>query len=250
MRKDRTSLYYWLSLVLAGVFLGLLFMAFYDYVNDPGPDKALALKTAYGYMVCALAVLLAQAFLVHRNLLQPLAGDERKITELTSRLRQMSTLDELTKTYNRNAFDYMLLRELDHVRQRGIDVCAVMFDVDGFRALNDAHGYHTGDRVLAELAQAVKQSVRGTDVLFRWRGGKFIVLAPHTGLRNAATFGEKIRRMVEETEFAGVHLTVSLGAASLLPSDSPDTFVARIKSALESAKAKGCNNLQLVPSVA
>ena len=118
----------------------------------------------------------------------------------------------------------------------------MMFDVDGFKALNDRHGYKTGDRILYELARFITKHIRKTDYLFRWRGGKFIILAPHIDADQAGTFSEKLRQAVEAKGFGvGIRLTISLGVTQISPKDTPESFIHRIQAALTAAKSEGRN---------
>lgn len=246
MEKRKVVLLYVATLLAACACLLLLFWGFYDYVNGDDVHRATAIKTAYAVVLVGLGALVFQGIHVFRTLISPLDDDKARLSELTSRIRQMASLDDLTKAYNRSAFDVVLSRELEHLRRGGKEVSAVMFDVDNFRRVNDEHGYHVGDRVLVDLATAVKRSIRGTDTLFRWRGGRFIVLAAHTGTENAAIFADKLRKAVERTEFSGVHITISLGVAGLQASNEPQVFVARLKQALRAAKEHGPSSLKVL----
>lgn len=238
MEKKKVVGLYVATLVMACACLLMLFWGYYGYVNGTDADKAAAIKTAYVYVLLGFGVLVFQGVHVFRTLVSPLADDQARLNELTSRIRQMASLDELTKAYNRSALDVVLARELEYLKRGGGEVCGVMFDVDEFRRVNEEKGYPMGDRVLLELATSVKRSIRGTDSLFRWRGGRFIVLAPHTGLESAMAFAEKLRQAVARTDYSGVRITISVGVTRLLPTDRPQDFVARLKEALSSAKAQ------------
>jgi len=109
--------------------------------------------------------------------------------------------------------------------------------VDGFRAVNESLGYDAGDQVLYELAQLLRQHIRKADCLFRWRSGRFLILASGIGADKAGLFADKLRELVARHDFRhGARISVTLGAAQAEAEDTPETFVARIKAALSLAK--------------
>jgi len=187
-----------------------------------------------------LVILGAQAALVYGALLRPYRECVAEIARLKTLLDQHSHHDELTKALNRMAFDHMIVRELENLKRYGAGLCGIMTDVDGFRAVNEQLGYEAGDLVLAELAQLLKQHVRKADCLFRWRSGRFLILASGINAEQGRRFAEKLRDVAVGHVFRqGVSLSVSLGVAQASAEDSPETFIARVKTALSLAKDKG-----------
>ena len=230
--------------VLAALFL-LGFAQVYEARLQGGEAVSGSLRAGYCTMLAGGLVLLVQALAVHFGILRRLGEFERRNRTLSLDLERRASLDELTKAYTRSMFDVLLAREIDNVRRRGTPVSAVMFDVDGFRELNDAYGYAGGDRVLAELARTVRRGTRRTDYLFRWRGGTFVILAPHIDLEQAGVFADKLRRLVERTLFADVGVTVSMAVAEVAGDETPESFALRLKHALGTAKANGPSGLSL-----
>jgi diguanylate cyclase (GGDEF)-like protein len=94
-----------------------------------------------------------------------------------------------------------------------------MFDIDHFKQVNDTHGHLAGDSVLKTLALTVKNKIRREDLFARYGGEEFAIVLPEIDGHNAHQFAEKIRRIVELTDFRfeGVKMdvTVSLGVAAL-----------------------------------
>lgn len=241
MKSSTVTLYLVMSALTA-----LLFVSGFtvQYLSDLGADisagSAMRLVLAAG-----IALVAAQTALVLRSMVARLKRDHARLEELSLRLDQMQTIDELTKAYNRKMLEQVLDREVEEVRRYGTKLAGVMFDVDGFREINEQDGYRAGDRLLARLAAVVHRHIRKTDFLFRWRGGRFIILAAHVDLPQAAQFAEKLRRVVEKTDLGGgKKVTVSLGVGLVQADDGVDSFVARLKKALAQAKQQGRNRLQ------
>jgi diguanylate cyclase (GGDEF)-like protein len=94
-----------------------------------------------------------------------------------------------------------------------------MFDIDHFKQVNDTHGHLAGDSVLKALAATVKNKIRREDLFARYGGEEFAIVLPEIDGHNAHQFAEKIRRIVEATDFRfeGVKMdvTISLGVAVL-----------------------------------
>jgi diguanylate cyclase (GGDEF)-like protein len=186
-------------------------------------------------------VLLAgQIALVYGALVRPLRAAAARVDSLTQALDQQSHRDALTGTLNRTAFDHLIVRELEALRRYGAGFCAAMIDVDGFRLLNERHGYETGDRVLCELAQLLKAHIRKADFLFRWRSGRFLVLASGIDGAQALRFAGKLSALVSGHDFhQGLRLTVCLGMTQAQVEDSPEVLIARVKTVLGQAKEQG-----------
>jgi diguanylate cyclase (GGDEF)-like protein len=95
----------------------------------------------------------------------------------------------------------------------------VMFDIDHFKLVNDNHGHLAGDSVLKTLALTVKNKIRREDLFARLGGEEFAIVLPEIDGHNAHQFAEKIRRIVEITDFrfegAKIDVTISLGVAAL-----------------------------------
>jgi len=241
-----TALLYAATLVaLFGVLLAEFFVAYQLLAGNPARAPELIRET-YGAMVLGVAVLAAQAALVYAGLLKPVRENSLEIARLKESLDQHCHHDELTKALNRMAFDQMIVRELEGLKRYNAGFSGIMVDVDGFRAVNESLGYDAGDQVLYELAQLgellfpainVKQHIRKADCLFRWRSGRFLILASGIGADKAGLFADKLRELVARHDFRhGARISVTLGAAQAEAEDTPETFVARIKAALSLAK--------------
>lgn len=197
--------------------------------------------------LCAAAgilVLAAQALLMMKRIIPILGRDAARADELAAELERLTVLDPLTRAYNRAKFEEVATRELGHVRRYGPDLSGIIFDVDGLREINHIHGDRAGDRVLADLAHGLDAQLRSNDFLFRWHGGKFIVLCPHTDIDKAAVVAEKIHVFAGHKLFGGkIRLSISLGVAQAEEDDTAESFRQRLQSGLTAAKNGGRNQV-------
>ncbi|MDP3427686.1 MAG: GGDEF domain-containing protein [Humidesulfovibrio sp.] len=232
-----TALIY--AATLVAIFAVLLFEFFvaYQLLADHPSHAPGLIKNTYGALLLGVAVLAAQAVLVYTGLLRPVRENSLEIARLRESLDQHCHHDELTKVLNRMAFDQMIVRELEGLKRYGAGFSGIMIDVNSFKGLNEALGYDAGDQLLYDLAQLLKQHIRKADCIFRWRSGRFLILAAGIEADRAGLFGEKLRDLVARHSFRnGARIGVTLGVAQAEAQVSPETFVARVKSALALAK--------------
>lgn len=168
-------------------------------------------------------------------------------TQLFDELRRGSQHDDLTGLGNRRLLRIRLLDELHRADRSGEAVSVLAIDIDHFKALNDRHGHPTGDASLRKLAGLMTRNLRRIDTIARIGGEEFVVLLPRTSLAEAAQVADKLRSIVELTEFPGGdgqpggRLTISVGAASLRPDETGPDLLARADTALYEAKDQGRN---------
>ncbi len=108
-------------------------------------------------------------------------------------LVRLSITDPLTKAFNRIKIIQELERELDRAARYAQTFSLIMFDVDHFKHINDTYGHGLGDVVLIELTRLVQQLIRHSDVLARWGGEEFMLLAVNTPMESAALLAERLR---------------------------------------------------------
>jgi diguanylate cyclase (GGDEF)-like protein len=169
----------------------------------------------------------------------------QQLQSVLATLELLATRDQLTGAYNRNKFDDLIHNELSRLDRYNQPFSLMMFDIDHFKHINDTYGHHTGDLVLAELAQLLKTHLRETDTLTRWGGEEFLILSPGIGLEQAVAMAWKIHNLVAEHTFpAAGHLTISLGVTEARPGDTPDDLLIRADTALYEAKDKGRSRVE------
>ena len=162
--------------------------------------------------------------------------------ELLQQMNQLSTFaelrsDPLTGVSNRRAFDESLTNLLAAHEHAETPLSVIMLDLDHFKAVNDAQGHLEGDRVLQDLTGLLKAAAREGDVVARFGGEEFVVLLPNTRLDAAAKRAERLRQRVEDK----LPTTVSIGVAASGPAELATSLLARVDTALYTAKNNGRN---------
>ncbi len=167
---------------------------------------------------------------------------------LHQKTQELTIVDELTGLYNFRYFSRKLSAEIRRAERYKQFLSLIMVDIDWFKRCNDNYGHLFGNRVLQDLAQRIKESVRDVDVVCRYGGEEFAVILPQTQKADAQTIGERIRHKVESADFISdakdprVKITVSLGVASY-PENGKATkeLIEKVDRALYLAKGRGKN---------
>jgi two-component system cell cycle response regulator len=128
--------------------------------------------------------------------------------------------DPLTGVYNRRYLDDHLAAEFAFAARHGTELALLLIDADYFKRVNDTWGHAAGDAALRALAGHLQHSVRSEDMIARFGGEEFAVLARETSANGAMAVAERIRKSVERTPVqleAGntVSLTVSVGVVHM-----------------------------------
>ncbi len=165
-------------------------------------------------------------------------------------LLKMAYRDGLTGLLNFRAFEEMLYAEEDRARRYRTAFSVMMVDVDWFKKINDSYGHQIGDVVLKSLSDRLIHCVRKSDSVFRYGGEEFAVILPHTGLLKAVKLAERIRYMVEKTDFiAGLHITVSIGISEYEEGLETCDLVKQADKGLYLAKERGRNRVEMMKGV-
>lgn len=155
--------------------------------------------------------------------------------------------DDLTGLYNRAALRDSVEREVSLAQRHREPLSLVMLDVDGFKAINDHHGHQLGDKVLRALAEIMRDCARCSDLLFRYAGDEFLIVASHTDAEGAEQLAERVRQHAAELDLrskAGrADVRVSVGVAEMAGDDSFERFFERVDQALYAAKRSGRNRV-------
>ncbi len=138
-------------------------------------------------------------------------------------LSRKAALDGLTQLFNRDHFQSMLRQELARSQRHGRPLSLILADIDHFKRFNDTWGHQIGDEVLIEVAAAVREACRDTDIAARYGGEELTVILPDTDAAAARVVAERIRRNVAnlriphtgENGVQQLSVTLSLGVADL-----------------------------------
>ncbi|CAK8722442.1 hypothetical protein KKHLCK_11710 [Candidatus Electrothrix laxa] len=179
-------------------------------------------------------------------------GSVRDITDrkdAEKALRELATTDSLTLLNNRRNFLELSAKEIKRAQRYASPLAVFMFDVDHFKAVNDTYGHDVGDKVLKELAELSRNSVRESDVIGRLGGEEFAVTLPNTERSHAERAAERLRKAVANhrvgTEKEELSVTISIGVV-MMQGESKGGIDALLKTADEAlyqAKEQGRNRV-------
>jgi len=146
---------------------------------------------------------------------------ERRLQDENEELQTLALTDELTGVANRRA----LFREADAILSSGRGLTVVLFDLDRFKHINDTYGHLMGDRILADIAAALKMDTRVGDVIGRYGGDEFVLLLPDTRTDEARSItGRIIHRIAELRWVMGDYVVTSSVSTGLATSGSASTI--------------------------
>jgi diguanylate cyclase (GGDEF)-like protein len=190
--------------------------------------------------------------------------NERDVLEMIARIGALTTknvqayrekeveaeVDKLTKIFNKGALLRRLGLALHEARTAGGRAAVFIFDLDNFKIYNDTNGHLAGDRLLAKLAQLVKDTVRADDVFGRFGGEEFLLVMPNRTGAQAMTAAGMIRKRIEEYPFEGEatqplgKVTIS-GGVAVFPDDASEQveLMQAADNALYRAKQNGRNQV-------
>nr|WP_245178153.1 GGDEF domain-containing protein [Cupriavidus sp. AcVe19-1a] len=127
-------------------------------------------------------------------------------------------VDALTGLLNRGALEMSALQLVARWQRDGLPLSCLVIDIDYFKQVNDTFGHHAGDAVLREVAHALDNSRRASDVAGRYGGEEFCILCPHTDEQQATALANRILRKVRAIGLPGGaqgFASVSIGVAQL-----------------------------------
>ncbi|MBI5851604.1 MAG: diguanylate cyclase [Planctomycetes bacterium] len=158
------------------------------------------------------------------------------------RAERSGTIDALTGLANRGVGIFALEHALASAKRTKRALCAMMIDLDEFKALNDTFGHLVGDHALRVTSAVLRRTVRGSDTVCRYGGEEFLVILPDTEAEDATILATRLFTAVAETGKAhGLPITCSIGLSSLREDDTLDTLVGRADGALYASKSRGRN---------
>jgi diguanylate cyclase (GGDEF)-like protein len=162
-------------------------------------------------------------------------------------VRHDAATDVLTGQGNRRALNELLKEQIDIAFKTGQACSVLMLDIDFFKKINDTFGHMVGDDALRAFALRVGEHLRQGDVCARFGGEEFVVVLPGSTLQTALEVAERLRVGIEKSPLLTtplVTVTVSIGAAALMPGHTEDDLLNAADSAVYAAKRGGRNQVR------
>lgn len=188
-----------------------------------------------------------------KNNLQNLKKENLKLKDEVEKLKDLITLDFLTKIYNRRAFSNFLKKIYKEIkwttthktRRRQISQFSLLLiDVDDFKKFNDEFGHLYGDKILKKTAKFLEDTVREFDIVARWGGEEFAIILRGTSLEQA-----KIKaNFILEQARKKLPITFSIGLIQSNPKNSAKELFEKVDKALRRAKKKGKDQVVIASS--
>ena len=193
------------------------------------------------YIVGVLLVsfaMLAGLFLAYRRV-------QRRERRAQLRIEHLAHFDMVTGLPNRALLADRLAQETARARRGSLGFAVLLFDLDGFKSVNDTWGHAAGDRVLALVAERARKCVRASDTVGRLGGDEFLAILPETSLDGAIGVATKLREALAEPyalDNATARLSASIGIG-LYPDHglAPQQLQRAADAALYRAKREGRN---------
>jgi diguanylate cyclase (GGDEF)-like protein len=166
-----------------------------------------------------------------------------KFEKRVNELEQLAFRDGLTGLPNRRHIELKVEQGLQDHQRLGRRYGLLMFDVDRFKHVNDTHGHEVGDALLKAVGESVAHGLRPADIVGRWGGEEFLVLAPDVDAIALGDLAERCRVLIAQSSIATgsfrVSVTASIGATVLMAGDDAGSAIARADELMYESKRSG-----------
>ncbi len=186
------------------------------------------------------------------NLIYAVARNMTEQKKAYARLLEMTEVDNLTKLYNRYAFENIAKREIRRAVRFNDPICLMLIDIDDFKQYNDTYGHLRGDECLKHVAHILNQNLsRNSDYLFRYGGDEFIALLPQDTLEEGLKAAENLRKSIDDLQMkheahqSEDHITITIGVTAITPTKNTQLYelITQADGALYHAKKQHRNNV-------
>lgn len=224
-------------ITIFSICLSLIITAFATFIIDASQ------QIVYITSVIAIVVPLIIAPIVGLVLVNSLL----KIHAMEQEMRELATIDDLTKLLSRRAWLQQARKYIRLAKRTDSLYSVLMIDLDNFKSINDRYGHTAGDKVLIKFGETLNQLCRASDFSARFGGEEFIILLPDTSLQQTQQFTDRLHKVIREIvvihEANQITFTISIGVSSQCNTEhcNIDTLISQSDSALYHAKQQGKN---------
>lgn len=161
---------------------------------------------------------------------------------------RLAYTDALTGLRNRSNLTQQMQREISLARRENHPMSLIFVDIDNFKKINDLHGHFVGDQVIMCVAQRLRETLRDSDLIFRYGGEEFVIILNGSNAASSHITAERLRTAVEEStcvlkDGESITVSISLGVSELRENDDAMTLFTRTDSAMYQAKEGGRNQI-------
>ena len=214
----------------------------FDYIIKPFAELDLVVDTAKR-AIANLSAIRKQQYLV-----STLSRQNVELGDLNKKFREMAIRDGLTGLFNHRHAQDRLNEEYERSRRFQRRFSILFMDVDHFKFFNDNNGHQAGDVVLKTISEIMISAIRESDLVARWGGEEFIIIAAETDAKQACELAERIRIEVANHAFAHAKqqplgmVSLSIGVATITDkTEDPQSLVKLADDAVYHAKDHGRN---------
>ncbi|HEY8564433.1 MAG TPA: GGDEF domain-containing protein [Beijerinckiaceae bacterium] len=176
-----------------------------------------------------------------RTEVERLASELAEMRAHATSLESLAHEDPLTGLLNRRGFERDLARAVAYRARYGTPAALLLFDLDGFKPINDAHGHQAGDEALKHVAEVLRRNVRASDSIGRLGGDEFALILWHAAEDVAALKASSLLALIATPVTLGparVDLGASVGVTALEKGDTPAEAIARADRAMYAHKSE------------
>lgn len=184
------------------------------------------------------------------NAQKRIAEVQRELESLRNQQTNQQLKDPVTGLYAHIYLHEFLKHKVSEAARYEHPISLILLDIDKFQLFNTSYGFQTGNTILVHVSQLIGKNVRKSDLIARFGNDELAIVLPHAGQLQARFVGEKLRRLIAETDFDDPntnkthHITVSVGMATLMPTVSfmqAERLTNLARRALNDSKQKGGN---------
>lgn len=142
-----------------------------------------------------------------------IVNDITDVMSLMEKLEHRATYDYLTNLRNRGYIIESGIREIEISNRNSTPLSFIMVDIDNFKIINDTYGHKIGDKVLIEVANRLKSSLRNIDIIGRYGGEEFLIICPNTTKEDGISTAERLRKSIFDEVISVVNIKTDISCS-------------------------------------